>query len=683
MQFIYPAFLWALGLVAIPVIIHLLNLRRHRTVYFSNVNLLKKVKQESLRKSKIKQLLIMSSRILLLIMLVLAFSKPYLPSGNIEKRQAKQVVGIYIDNSFSMNAEGPEGKAIESARQKAWEIVRSSEPDTRFAIVTNELSEQQNRFFTPTEAMRIIGEVTETFNWAPLSTVALRLRNMMNNLLFDTNKTIYFISDFQRHTTDLGAFQPDSSLVYNFVTVPVNAVQNLYIDTCWFDAPTHHFNQLEILNVRIVNRSQSDYPQIPVNFYLNDSLKALAATALKAGEQKVLTLQYTNTNMGFQQGRIEISDYPIVYDNVIYLAYHVKNELKALLIETNEISTTRNFRAMFLNDPYIRLNIERADRIQISALPEYSTIILNELKSLSSGLIEELIKYAQNGGSLVIVPALLDEGTSFNELFSGLNLPQFTEIDTVEIPISDIAYQDPLYEEVFKEEEQKVDLPVIGKRFRLNTTQTMAVKNILSFADQSTALGLHSFGNGKVYQLAFPLSDPQNNFINHLLFLPTFYNIILQSASMQQLYHTIGTNFSVDIQLPENVRTQNLLLKHLQSNNELVPEYTKLEGNVIRMGTSNALDAGIYTLYLDDVPVNTLAFNYQLRESELSYYTGDEVLTLAKQSGLVRSQLIEGKSQTLSETIEELDQGKQLWKLFLALALLFVAVEAAIIRFWK
>jgi hypothetical protein len=236
---------------------------------------------------------------------------------------------------------------------------------------------------------------------------------------------------------------------------------------------------------------------------------------------------------------------------------------------------------------------------------------------------------------------------------------------------------------VFKEEEQKVDLPNIGSRYRLASTQTLAVKNILSFADQTTALGLQTFGNGKVYQMAFTLSDPQNDFINHLLFLPTFYNIILQSASMQQLYNTIGSNQSVDVKLPENARTQNLLLRHLQNNNELVPEFTKLEGNAIKIKTSNGFDAGIYTLFLDQEPVSTLAFNYQLKESELSYYSGDDVLTLAKQSGLLRSNLIEGKSQTLSDTIEALDKGKQLWKVFLALALLFVVTEAAIIRFWK
>lgn len=683
MQFIYPSFLWALALIALPVIIHLLNLRKHRTVYFSNVNLLKKVKQESLRKSKIKQLFIMTSRILMLMALVFAFSKPYWPGNNEHKNTGKHTVGIYIDNSFSMNAEGPEGIALESARQKAWEVIRSSEPDTRFAIVTNELSEQQNRIYTQSEAIRIVGEVEETYHWIPFSTIALRLSNLMDKLLLDTRKSSYFISDFQRHTIDFSALQPDTSMVYNFVPIPVNAVPNLYIDTCWFDAPTHHFNQLEVLNVRIVNHSQSDYPQVPVNFYLNDSIKALAAEELKAGEQKVITLQYTNTNLGFQQGRIEISDYPIVYDNTIYLAYHVKNELKTLLIETNNQGTTRNFQAMFLNDPYIRLDIERADRLQISALPDYSTIILNEMKHLSSGLIEELIKYVRNGGTLVVIPPSNADAITYNQLFSPLNIPLLGEYDTIAIPIAAIAYRDELFEEVFKDEAQQVELPLIGNRYRLEGSQQMAVQNILSFADQSTAIGLNKIGNGKVYQLAFTLSDSENEFLKHLLFLPTFYNIVLQSASLQQLYHILGVNQSVDVQLPENARTQNLLLRHIQSKKELVPTITKLEGNLIRIASSDNFEAGIYELFLDEDMVSTLAFNYQLRESDLKYYTGEELMLLAKQAGIQRANLIEGKSQTLRETIEALDKGKQLWKWFLALALLFIALEAAIIRFWK
>ena len=45
--FLYPNFLWALSLVAIPIIIHLFNFRKYKTVYFPNVSLLKEVQQES------------------------------------------------------------------------------------------------------------------------------------------------------------------------------------------------------------------------------------------------------------------------------------------------------------------------------------------------------------------------------------------------------------------------------------------------------------------------------------------------------------------------------------------------------------------------------------------------------------------------------------------------------------
>ena len=43
MSFVYPAFLFAASLIAIPVIIHLFNFRRYKTVYFSNVQFLKEV----------------------------------------------------------------------------------------------------------------------------------------------------------------------------------------------------------------------------------------------------------------------------------------------------------------------------------------------------------------------------------------------------------------------------------------------------------------------------------------------------------------------------------------------------------------------------------------------------------------------------------------------------------------
>lgn len=683
MNFIYPSFLWALSFIAVPVIIHILNLRRHKTVYFSNVNLLKIVRKQTQRKSKLKQLLILASRILLITGLVMAFAKPYIPSGKAEMQMANNVIGIYIDNSFSMNAEGTEGKAIESAKQKAFAIVNGSRPDTRFALLTNSLDENQSRFFTKSEMISLISDVKVTHNSTILSTIMLRYSNMMQHFLLKTNKSLYVISDFQKITSDFSEIKADTISNYNFVPVPVNSLSNLYIDSCWFEAPTHHFNQIEQLNVRIVNSSNEDYRQIPVKFYLNDSLKALTSIDFTPGEQKIVPLQYTNTSKGLQLGRVEIADYPIVYDNNIYLAYHVRNSLNALLIQENENRTTKNIKALFANDDYINLDIEQNDRLQISSLANYSTIFINELKTISSGLSEELNRFVKNGGTLVVIPNLLSDMENYNNLLASLNSPSLESLDTISIPIGEVAYQHPLFADVFKDENQKVTLPEIRDRYRFISTQQTAETKILTFADQSKALSLAANGNGKLFVFAFPLSDSKNKFIDHLLFLPTFYNIVLQSSYNQQLYYVIGKDHVFELKLSDRSQSRDFMLKQKQTENEMIPTILQQKGNTLKLSVNGDFEAGFYEIYSENKMVDGLAFNYLLQESDLDYFVGNEILKLAQEAGLEHTNLIEASNTNLITAIEEIDNGKQLWKLFLIAGLCFLLIEAAIIRFWK
>jgi hypothetical protein len=75
MQFLFPWFLAALLALAIPVVIHLFNFRRFKTVYFSNVKFLKEVKEETASRSKLKHLLVLAARMLALAFLVFAFAQ--------------------------------------------------------------------------------------------------------------------------------------------------------------------------------------------------------------------------------------------------------------------------------------------------------------------------------------------------------------------------------------------------------------------------------------------------------------------------------------------------------------------------------------------------------------------------------------------------------------------------------
>ena len=116
MKFLYPQFLYALALVAIPIIIHLFNFRKFRTVYFSNVQFLKSVKEKTKSQSQLKHLLILLSRILAITALVLAFAQPYIPVDDSSQQAKKYAVSIYIDNSFSMDAENEQGRLLLNAK---------------------------------------------------------------------------------------------------------------------------------------------------------------------------------------------------------------------------------------------------------------------------------------------------------------------------------------------------------------------------------------------------------------------------------------------------------------------------------------------------------------------------------------------------------------------------------------
>jgi hypothetical protein len=683
MRFIYPSFLWALLLIAIPIIIHLVNLRRHQTVYFSNVNFLKKVKKESQRRSKLKQLLILLCRVSLIVMLVIAFAKPYIPKGTGEKQKANNVTCIYIDNSYSMAAEGPEGVALECAKQKAYSIINASQPNTKFALLTNELSEKHYRFFNAQEITQLIGEIEESYNQVMLSTILLRFRNMTDNFLNETDKRIYIISDFQKNSNDVENLKPDTIITYNFVPVSVNQVSNIFIDSCWFEAPAHYLNQLELIKVSIVNSSDEEYYGIPVNLYINDSMKALATVDLAPKEKKSVILKYTNLKQGLQLGRVEISDYPITYDNTIYFSYNVNSAIHALLIKPGSTNIkTQNLEALFSKDDYIQMDVTRDDRLQISQLSNYSTIFLYELTNISSGLGGELKKYVENGGVLVIIPAITGNIEDYNSLLSSLQTSTYSSVDTVKIPIGEVMFDNPIYSGVFKDGEEKVMLPTIQYRYRFNEVQNVVETKLLSFADKTNALSVVTLGKGKTYTFSFPFSKSGSNFTDHILFLPTLYNMALYSSSEQQLYYILGKDRFLYVKNPFNKVLQTPVVKKFNSDKEYKPSIVQQEGNRLQLSLDQEIEAGLYQLIIGNDIVGGVAVNYDLNESDLTYYKPDELKIFVHQAGIKYFNLLNEKNGNFAGAVYELDHGLQYWKLFIFIALFFLLLEIAIIKFW-
>lgn len=684
MKFIYPSFLWALLLVLIPIIIHFVNFRRHQTVYFSNVNLLKKVRKQSQRKSKLKQLVIMCCRVLALAFLVLAFAKPYFPVAGVEMQHAENVVCIYIDNSFSMNAETTEGLALENAKAKALHIVRAEKPGSRFVLFTNDLQDRQHRMYTQNEMIELITDVKTSHLQAAFTTINARMNDVLEKAEANSDKNIYFISDFQRYATNLDAFEPLTDRAYNFVPLKGNIASNLSIDSCWFENPAHFPGQLEELLVRVSNRGTVDFPQLPINLFLNDSLKGLANIQLNKGETTVVKLPFANSQAPIVHGRIELSDYPIVYDNVFYFNYKVENKKNVLTTTSNRVlgETTTQLTALFLNDEYIEMEVQSLERLQISKLATNNCVVLAEPEQLSTGVSEALMQYVAEGGTLVLVPRV-EAGAEllWGAMTDSLGLGRMGQPDTSSVALNPDLYASELLKNVFRETSANTEMPLIKSRLRIDAN--INATPVMRFDDGAPAL-LHSkYKNGNVYLFTFQaLSGTGNNFSKHLLFVPTFYNLALRASFNSQLFYTIGLDRLIPALNPFETLPREVVMGHQQSEAQFSPSVKQYEGNVLGLYPGNDLQAGNYALRMNGEVVDGVAFNYNLRESELDFLSSDELKGAMEQAGVRNFNVIDADAGNFEVALADLDSGRQFWKWFIGLALLFLVAEALVIRLW-
>ena len=197
MNFAFPQFLWALTALSIPIIVHLFNFRKTPRVFFSNNRLLRQIKEETTQKRRLKQYLVLASRLLFVFFLVMAFAQPFLPAK--EQVSAARNIVIYLDNSYSMSAQvGGKARALDAGIGFVREIVDLFPPDTRYKLVTNDFAPFSNAFKTQTEILDLLTQVR-------LSAVSRTWDEVDKRIGTEKEGAdIFWISDFQKSTSGTG-----------------------------------------------------------------------------------------------------------------------------------------------------------------------------------------------------------------------------------------------------------------------------------------------------------------------------------------------------------------------------------------------------------------------------------------------------------------------------------------------
>lgn len=681
MSFVYPAFLSAFALLAIPVIIHLFNFKKFQRFYFPDISFLKEVKEKTKKQSQLKHLLVLLCRLMVFTFLVLAFAQPF--SGSIQSASPNKVVSIYIDNSFSMEAQGKNSSLLDLARQKATDIVNGSAQSTRFQVLTNEFSPVSQRLYSREEALEQIENISIFPVSRKIQEVLSRQEELLKTIQADNLQLIH-ISDFQKTS----AQYTNSGKNYPLTLIPLQTqvTGNISIDSVWFNNPLHAINASEELFFRLKNHDPGNDESVTLQVFINNRQKSLATVTVPAGNSIDSSIAYTNTETGLMHGKLVMNDKQIFFDDQLYFTYSVEPFIRVAAINDftkPQDSIAYDIKNIFSNDPYYQFRSFTRQNIDFALLKQQQCIVLNRLDEISTGMQQELEKFVSSGGSVCIIPASNINLESYNNFLRTLSSPTLTKLDTHRTMAEKPDFNDPFFSGIFEKQPYQLDVPIIKKHYTSTTSSRSLTQPILRLKNGSDLISITRYKRGKVFLFSAPTSEDAGNLGQHALFVPIVLRMAELSLTSGKLYNVFGPDAGFEIK-PLSITGDNLFkLLETETKESIIPEFRNDGNNIQVFFNNNIKTAGNYNLLLDEKLVNGTSINYPRTESTLESYSATELRNMLTQAGFTQFNIYDKPIDDSKIDLSVIDNTHKYWILCVWLVIFFLLAETAILKFWK
>lgn len=669
-QFLHPIFLYGLFFLTIPVLLHFFSLKKYKKVYFSNFNFLASLQQQKKNSSKIKHWLLLFLRLLILACIVIAFSTPYIApehkTGQTEN-PGNEII-IYLDNSFSMTNTGTSGSLFEEAKKYLFDIINAYPAGFRFRLLTNDpLSDAP---FTKEQMQQVLGNI-------PISPFSKSLSQIYKEAAaLASSSTLFIVSDFQKKNCDFPNIITDSTQKSVLLLLQPENQNNIFIREVDFTQPSHQRNQPENIRIALVNASDREYHHIPVSLTINGKKKNVQQTHLAPREEKTIDINYLNTEDGFYEGLVEISDFPVVFDNKFYFSYRL-NECASVLYLWKNLPNPY-FGKFFSDTTLFRFTSSPVDRQTNRHFSSYNLIILDGIPEFSPTLANSLEEYIANGGNLFILPAS-NASIGINQFLTKLQAPLLGNADTATI-LSDIETQATLFREVFEKKDKKAVLPYVRQYYPISPNKK--TEKILLDKRKNTLLAAQTIGKGNLYLSAFSFTPDNSDMVYHPLFVPLMANMACQMNAALNTSYSFNTDKPVVIHSKEYTENLPVQMRKEESHFEFLPELRKdFSGDLLLTNASHIREAGLYKIIQNEKIIDILAWNYDREESALEFCSPEELEKHLPDAHIenIKTTRLNYNNDLVREIVLQ-DNNQYLTRWFLILALLALLLEQWV---WK
>ncbi|MCX8010703.1 MAG: VWA domain-containing protein [Ignavibacteria bacterium] len=693
MTFLNPLVLIGLIASSIPIIIHLLNLRKLKVIEFSSLKFLKEMQKNKMRKIRIKQLLLLVLRVLAITFLVLAFSRPAVKNISVAGlgSQVKSTVVILLDNSLSMSLSDKRGEYLNQAKQKAIEILNlAEEGDEIYFLKLSELNPQEEKFNPVSKgiAERLIRSTEISFirkNYSDALICVSKILEATTNI----SKEIFLISDLQRTNIPNSELSLerlyDANTMLYVIDIGTKTFTNYSVDSIQIRDKIFELSKPLNLQASITNYNEANVLDLNTNLYLNAQKSSQKGVDIPAKNTKQIEFSGKLKESGFVPIKIEIEDDDFLYDNSNYSSVYVPEKIKILLAtdsqqEAGFISLALSQKFEETSQSIIEINQTTPSLINSFNFEKYDIIFLVGIEGLN--VASKLKSFVENGGRIILLPTSKSNPITFNnftQLFEISNMQGVSGSKTDKNSFNrfdKIDFAHPIMQNIFQDEsKRKIESPKIYYSF--NYKPSIQSTSIIDLQNSYSFLIEHRFKLGKMFLFTTALDFNWSDFALKGIFLPLLNRLVVYASAQENKTASfiVGENFSVN--LPRTTSKNIKLI--FPDGREKILETIQTENNSIV--EINGLDIpGNYRLVSENNTVKMISINLDPLESNLAKVESFELEKfVAKISKNLKLKIFPAE-RDIVQSIKQERLGTELWKFFLVLTLACLALEMIIAR---
>jgi hypothetical protein len=719
MTFLNPVVLLGLAAAAIPLILHLLNLRKLRTIEFSSLRFLKELQQTKIRRLKLRQIILLIIRTLIIVFIVLTFARPtlhgtFFGSGS----QAHSTMVIILDNTFSMSAADNHGERFKQAKDAAIRITEMlKEGDEAYFI---RLSEIPHATIGP--ATHDIESLKKIINESATSAIrrsigdALRTSAKLLEHSSNANKEIYIITDRQQTELALPTRGAESLRLFSAQThlylVPIgsDAVPNTSIDSLSIVSTILEKDKPISLFVSVRNWSPNPLINYVLSTYISGKKSAQNSINVEPWATGSLEITATAQQTGLLRGYVELEDDAIEIDNRRYFVLSIPEETKVAILAGSALDSRFIHSALEARSgeqgSVITIEDITQSKLQYIDFNSMDVVISVNITSFNSGICTRLKEYVSQGGGLIIFPGPNIDINNYNrELLAKLEIPPIEKIIGTNAQPSNLVFQSfdfdhPLFSNIFEKQQPGMTSGGAGVESPNITTALVRKvdkksRSIISMSDGSPALSEHGLGGGRILLFSISPSLDWSDFPIKGIFAPLIYRSVIYASPREDMNTSIivGDEIMLPIiarkeQRAENRQVQSAPYKLTAPDSveeiirQVAPEAIgDKTGRLMFLPIRSLPQPGIYEIRKGGQLISLIAANTYPPESDPRIAEKEELIGFAEYHGIQSSNVhTTAIGEDLQPSILQFRFGVELWRYCVIIAIILALIEIIIAR---